>query len=181
MYIFGHIGLTAAAARAADEETDLRLAILLSILPDLIDKPAAILLPAMLNGCSRGFGHTLLGASMLLAILLARRRRLRSSLILAACYAGHFLLDRMWLSDGPVILLWPLLGALTQHPPAHAKAPNLMTYYIAGEALGLALALGLAWRHRLFARARWIAFLRTGRLAPAPPDAVLDRPVSGLV
>lgn len=178
MYIFGHIGLTAAAARVVDEKTDLRLAILLSILPDLIDKPASILLPALYNGGSRGFGHTMLGGTLLLAALLARRRRLGGALILWACYGGHFLLDRMWLNDGPRIVFWPFLGDFPLSPHKRQTEPHILAYYLAGEALGLALALGFAWRHGLFARPRLIAFAKTGRLAPAPPAAGLPRPAS---
>lgn len=171
MYIFGHIGLTAAAARAVDEKTDLRLAILLSILPDLIDKPASVLLPALYNGGSRGFGHTLLVASLLLAALLARRRRVGGALILWACYAGHLLLDRMWLNEGPRVVLWPFLGDFPDFSHRRQAEPHIMAYYLAGETLGLALALGFARRHGLLSRPRLIAFARTGRLAASPPDA----------
>lgn len=170
MYIFGHIGLTVAAVRAVDRETDLRLPILLSILPDLIDKPTAVLLPALVNGSTRNFGHTLLGASAVLAVLFARRRRLGHPLLLWACYAGHFLLDRMWLNDEPAIVFWPLLGAFPHWTPTSPRTPHLMMYYIIGEALGLGIILTLARRYRLFERPRWNAFVKTGRLARA------DRP-----
>ena len=172
MYFFGHVGSTVAAVRAVDRETDLRLPILLSILPDLIDKPTEILLPGLVNGNTRNFGHTLLGAAAALAILLALRRRLGNPLLLWACYAGHFLLDRMWLNDGPTIFFWPLLGAFPRWLPDSPGTPYLMAYNIAGEALGLVLVLALARRHRLFERSRWNAFVKTGRLPPSAREFV---------
>ena len=167
MYLFGHIGLTTAAVRAVDRETDLRLPILLSVLPDFIDKPIGVLLPALVNGNTRNFAHSLLGASVVLAVLLARRRRLGAPLLLWGCYAGHLLLDRMWLNDGPIIFFWPLLGAFPQWSPYNPQTPYLMAYNVVGEMLGLGIVLGLAWRHRLFERPRWNSFVKTGRL-PVP-------------
>lgn len=165
MFIFGHIGFTVAAVRVVDRETDLRLPMLLSILPDLLDKPAAFLLPNLVRGNTRNFGHTLLCAFVVLAFLLARRRRLGSLLLLWACYVGHFLLDRMWLDKDPTILFWPFLGAFPQWSPEWPRTPHLIPYNVAGETLGLGILLGLAWRHRLFVRPRWNAFLKNGRLS----------------
>ena len=165
MYLFGHVGSTVAAVRAVDRETDLRLPILLSILPDLVDKPTGLLVPGLVNGNTRNFGHTLLGASAVLAILLAWRRRPGSSWLLWACYAGHLFLDRMWLNDGPTILFWPLLGPFPRWLPDSPGTPYLMTYNIAGEVLGLVVVAVLVRRHRLFERTRWNAFLRTGLLS----------------
>ena len=148
MYILGHAGFTAAAARAVDREADLRLVVLLSLLPDILDKPTAVLLPALVNGNTRSFGHTLLGASAVLALLLAGHRRLGNPLLLWACYAGHLLLDRMWLGGDLTILCWPLLGAFPPWSPDGPGTPFLMPYNLAGEALGLGLMLRLArnWR-----------------------------------
>lgn len=156
--------MTVAAVRAVDRDTDLRLPILLSVLPDLIDKPTAILLPQFVNGNTRNFGHTLFGALVVLAILLACRRRLGNPLLLWSCYAGHFLLDRMWLNDGPIIFFWPLLGDFPHWSPYTPRTPHLLLYNIFGETLGLGILLSLAWRHRLFERPRWNAFAKTGRL-----------------
>lgn len=164
MFLFGHIGPTVAAVRVNERVTDLRLPILLSILPDLIDKPIAVVLPALVNGSTRSFGHSLLGASVVLAVLIAQRRRLGNPLLLWACYVGHLVLDRMWLNDGPIILFWPLLGSFPQSSPDGPVTPHKMAYYLVGEVVGLGIVLGLAWRHRLFERPRWKDFLETGRL-----------------
>ncbi|MFI5360974.1 MAG: metal-dependent hydrolase [Elusimicrobiota bacterium] len=166
MYLFGHVGLTVAAVRAVDRETDLRLPILLSMLPDIIDKPVAVLMPAVVHWNSRNFGHTLLGAAAVLAILLANRR-LANPLLLWSCYAGHLVLDRIWLNDGPAIFFWPFLGAFPRWSFDSPPTPYLFTYNIVGETIGLGILLSLARRHRLFGAPRWRAFVRTGRLAPA--------------
>src|ERR1700722_14790985 len=146
MYPFGHIGLTVAAVRAVDRETDLRLPILLSILPDLVDKPVAVLLPALVHGNARNFGHTLLAAAAVLAFLLARRRSFGKPLLLWACYPGHLLLDRMGLNEGPLIFFWPFLGPFPYWSAENPPTPHLWTYNAVGEALGLGIVLGLAWR-----------------------------------
>lgn len=160
MYLFGHTGFTVGAARWADRKADLRWAALLALLPDLIDKPAALLFPTFLNENTRGIGHSLAGSLVVLATLLLARRRVGTPLLLWACYLGHLVLDRMWLNNNPVVLLWPLFGPF----PAPVHDGALMRWNLQAEAVGLAVVLTLAWRHRLFERARLKAFLRSGRL-----------------
>ena len=147
MYILGHVGLTAAAAHAVDRETDLRLPMLFSLLPDLIDKPLFLLLPELAHGSTRNLGHSLAGAAAVLAILLALRLRVGRPVLLWACYAGHLLLDRLWLVDGPVVFFWPLLGRFPHWSP---RTPHLLAYNVAGEAIGLVLLLVL-FRTRIVA------------------------------
>jgi hypothetical protein len=154
MLFFGHVGCTVAGVRAVDPEADLRAPILLSILPDLVDKPVAFLLPHLVHGNTRNFGHTVLGALAVLAVLLACRRRLGNPLLLWACYAGHFILDRMWLVSGPAILLWPLRGGFPPRLWDTPGTPHLLLYNAAGEAIGLAVLLRLARRRRLMERPR---------------------------
>jgi hypothetical protein len=151
MFIFGHLGITAASARAADRETGLALPMLFSLLPDMIDKPIFLLLPALANGSTRNVAHSLAGAAAALAVLLAlgRRGRLRRPWLLWACYAGHLALDRMWLVDGPIVLLWPFLGRFPRLSP---KTPHLLLYNLAGEAIGLALLLALVKTPNAFRR-----------------------------
>lgn len=165
MYILGHVGLTVAAARALDRREDARLAMLLAILPDLVDKPLAVL--PVTHGGTRSFAHSLLGAGAMLALLLARRRP-RSALLLWSCYAGHMLLDRMWTDRNLVILFWPLLGGFPPRDPDSPGTPHLLAYNAAGEVLGLALLCLLARRWRLHEPERLRAFARTGRPDRAP-------------
>lgn len=164
MLIFGHVGCTVAGVRAVEPETDLRAPAFFALLPDLIDKPAAFLLPHLVRGNTRSFGHSLAGAALVFAALFAARGRVRRPLLLWACYAGHLLLDRLWLEPGPTILLWPLLGAFPRHLPGGPKTPYLFLYDAVGEILGAAILVRLALRHRLNERPRRDAFVRTGRL-----------------
>src|SRR5579872_4457661 len=147
MLLFGHVGLTVGAARRLDPRADLRAPAVLSMLPDLIDKPVRVLWPALVHGSTRSFGHSLAGAAAALAVLASLPLGRRRTLVLWGCYAGHLVLDRMWLPDSVAVLLWPLRGPL----PAPAPGPpflesHLMLYNACGEALGLLILLHLAWR-----------------------------------
>jgi membrane-bound metal-dependent hydrolase YbcI (DUF457 family) len=164
MYVFGHSGLTLAAARAVDREVDPRWAVLLALAPDLIDKPGAHLWPALVHHNSRGFGHTLLFSLIVLAALLAWKRRPKPALVLWGCYAGHFLFDSMWTHGNHAILLWPLLGAFPRPTYGHGFS-WLSLWYVLGEVAGLFILVKLARRHGLSELPRLAAFLKSGRLA----------------
>ena len=89
---------------------DLRLLLVGSLLPDIIDKPVGLLLFPDLFGTGRLFCHTLLFC-LLLAIMGAWRYRLRRTtglLVLSYGSAMHLVLDGMWRS--PETLLWPAMG-----------------------------------------------------------------------
>lgn len=144
MFVLGHVGVTVAGARLAGGKADLRLAALLSLLPDIIDKPLRELMPVLVSRNTRSFGHSFLGAAAVLLVLLALRRRRGDAALLWACFAGHLVLDLMWLGEGPATLLWPLLGPF----PPPSRELELMRpvwmYNVAGEALGLGLLLAAA-------------------------------------
>jgi len=139
MLLLGHTGITlgvavavealrtprtsSAAARAAflprrlgdafvslSHRVDLRVLLVGSLLPDIIDKPVGLLLFPDLFGTGRLFCHTLLFC-LLLAVMGAWRYRLRrtSGLLVLSCgCAMHLLLDGMWRT--PETLLWPAMG-----------------------------------------------------------------------
>ena len=164
MFVFGHAGLTIAAARAVDRGVDLRWAVLLSLGPDIIDKPLARIVPALVSHNTRSFGHSVLSSLVVLAVLLLWKRRPRAALLLWACYAGHFLLDFMWLNANPVILCWPLAGGF----PGPVRGPVLSwltVWYVAGELAGFYVVARLVRRHGLMERPKLVAFLKSGRLA----------------
>ena len=163
MFILGHSALTLAAARAVDQDIDMRPAILLALAPDIIDKPVSWLFPALVNDNSRGFGHTFLAAVVLLAVLAALRLRPKHCLLLWGCFVGHFLLDRMWLHENPQVFLWPLLGPMPPPLPRGPIRQQIFFFNLKSEAVGLGVALFLARRHRLFAPGRFRSFLHTGR------------------
>jgi len=85
---------------------DIRLLILGSILPDIIDKPISM----FLFGNGRIFSHTLL---IFLIVLLTGiyfyiKRRATGVLAIAIGLFTHLILDQMWLDLK--VLLWPLFG-----------------------------------------------------------------------
>jgi membrane-bound metal-dependent hydrolase YbcI (DUF457 family) len=127
MLILAHTGITlgaaALAARALPGDDaaqgwfgrlggwlDIRLLLVGSLLPDIIDKPLGQLLLSETFSNGRIFAHTLLFFILIAAAgyYLYHSRRQRWLLALAAGTLMHLVLDEMWLS--PATLFWPLLG-----------------------------------------------------------------------
>ena len=137
MKLFGHVGLTLAAAYAAERVLlsrraplanassgpgampdstgpsllDYRAAILGSMLPDIIDKPLGLwIAPGLVNHSLRTFGHSALLAILLLMVawVLLRSTGGLAPMALAAGSAGHLVFDSMWRQAETV--LWPLRG-----------------------------------------------------------------------
>lgn len=163
MYILGHVGVTVTAARAADRDIDLRAAAFLALLPDIIDKPLRWVIPRLVHHNSRSFGHTLLAWIVVAAALAAWRSRPGRGWVLWACFAVHAVLDRLWLGHNPSVFLWPFLGPFPPPVRAGPAFDREFLYDLAGEALGFALLMALAIRHRLFDRPQLERLLTTGR------------------
>lgn len=130
MVFFGHIGITLGggwAAQAAgrsnrrlagiaprtaaafDKGLDLCWLVVGSMLPDIVDKPLALLLPHSPFHSGRTIGHSLLFVLCLFVIgMLGRSGVRRAFLALSAGSLAHLLLDQMWTM--PHSLLWPGLG-----------------------------------------------------------------------
>jgi len=144
MYILGHAGITLYAARAVDPEIDWRAPVALSLLPDALDKPVRWLWPHLVHFSTRNYGHTLLAWLAVLAVCAALRGRLKHPWLLWACFAGHAVLDRMWLGENVARFFWPLLGPFP--PPTFSTTvwTHAFIYDVIGEAIGLALLLRLA-------------------------------------
>jgi inner membrane protein len=89
---------------------DLRLFMLGSMLPDIIDKPLGLWLLKDTLNTGRAYGHTLLFLILLLlsGLMLLAARRSTWLLLLAAGTFMHELLDGMW--NTPVTFYWPLYG-----------------------------------------------------------------------
>jgi hypothetical protein len=109
---FWHIGGTIAIVRYAfrDERMDLRFLALGALLPDIIDKPIALLFFSDLQA-SALVAHTLIfsGALMAAVVLATRRGRPRRRwMALAVGALVHLLLDFLW--GAPETLFWPFLG-----------------------------------------------------------------------
>jgi inner membrane protein len=131
MLILAHAGITLGAAAlvagvvkgreavGTEKETwftalsrylDIRVLIIGSLLPDIIDKPVGMYLFRDTFHNGRIFSHTLLFFLVLAVagIILYRSRRITWMLALAAGVLVHLVLDEMW--RRPATLLWPFVS-----------------------------------------------------------------------
>ncbi|MFH1087640.1 MAG: metal-dependent hydrolase [Chloroflexota bacterium] len=172
MLVLGHTGIALGAALLADaalsrhagyrsrrEHFDLRLLFIGSLLPDLIDKPAALLFPGSL-GAGRTLAHTLLFLLITLAASVCLWRRGSTWLaVLAFGTLLHLLLDEMWLYYRT--MLWPVYGWGFPGPAADGwvRLWGLLTglggYLRPGEIAGAVILVYFAamlFRHHVWRR-----------------------------
>ncbi len=142
MLVLGHVGITFAVALAAEsvasrsrivatghglsklrkglraaivslsKRVDLRILLIASVLPDVIDKPIGLVLFPNVFGTGRLLAHALV-FPFALAIAGAWLYRSRHSVILLTLAYGatmHLVLDAMWRT--PSVLFWPFAGPL---------------------------------------------------------------------
>jgi hypothetical protein len=101
MFIFAHIFLGVLIGlifwHLADDRRALPLCIFGALLPDLLDKSLALLLPGIF-GSGRTLGHTLLFflLAVLVGILLWHNRRTLLGVAAACALFSHQVLDAMW-------------------------------------------------------------------------------------
>ncbi len=165
-YTFGGLALLQARGHAPD--VDYRLAALVALAPDLVDKPLSLLLFPD-SQTTQGLCHTLVVHLMVAAVvlpLLARRFWPYLAVLLF-----HLVCDQMW--RYPRTLFWPFLGphfepwkpieGLNGFLEAYAwiaMRPEVLTL----ELIGLAMLTVLVVSRRLYHPARLLVFIRTGRL-----------------
>jgi membrane-bound metal-dependent hydrolase YbcI (DUF457 family) len=189
MLLFGHAGITLGAAAllagAANKNhasqvkklspfiwlgkhVDIRLLLVGSLLPDIIDKPVGQFFFQETFSNGRIFSHTLL---FLILVTVAgyfvyRYRRKLWLLVLAFGIFMHLLLDRMWLA--PRTLFWPFLGLAFDRVDLENWLSDILRALLSRpgvyipEAIGLLVLLyfGLVLiRHRKVG-----AFIRYGRV-----------------
>lgn len=147
MFFFGHEGLTLGAVATVEPRADLRWPALAAILPDLVDKPVALTHAPFLHGNTRNLGHTLIASLAAGALVRALGRPRRDVALFWACYAGHYLLDLMWIGGNPRVLGWPFFGPFPPPPVGTPVADTLVAYNLVGEALGI-VVLASIWRSR---------------------------------
>ena len=189
MLIFGHVGITLGTAALAARgvvgrkevreeklsffaplarHVDIRLLVVGSLLPDIIDKPLGQLFfrEGFQNG--RIFAHTLLFLVLIAAAgyYLFRRRGQLWLITLAAGDFMHLALDEMW--QVPGTLFWPLLGLHFPRYELNDWFGNLFRallsepYIYISEAVGLMIVIWFgAW---LMSRKKVREFIRHGRL-----------------
>ena len=92
------------------EYVDIRILIIGSVLPDIIDKPLGVFFFRDTFSNGRIYPHTLLFLVILAAAgyYLYRRRQSTWLLVLAFGTFAHHVLDEIWLT--PKTMLWPFLG-----------------------------------------------------------------------
>jgi inner membrane protein len=194
MLILGHMGITFGVALAANslssraraktehvrtpcarvrdsiaslsKKFDLRLLLLGSLLPDIVDKSVGMVLFPEVFGTGRLFCHALVFpfGLAIAGTWLYRSRQSTALIMLAYGAAMHLTLDAMWRT--PSILLWPFAGPLLRGVDAHGWLTTLLATLltnssvfvpeIAGGVLLLPLAREVAQNVGL------IPFLRTG-------------------
>ncbi len=165
--------LTETAARLSPFDSlarfiDIRLLLIGSLLPDIIDKPLGHLIfsHALSNG--RIYAHTLLFSLVISGIGAYLYSRSRKTWLVTLSFGSlvHLILDQMWLN--PHTLFWPVFGFafektdISDWIPAmlHALVVNPVEYI--SEGLGFVIVAWLAYV--IIRRKRLWTFLRNGRI-----------------
>jgi inner membrane protein len=119
---------------------DLRLLLLGSVLPDLIDKPVGeLFLRSVFNNNGRIIGHSLLFLFLItvIGVYLYKRHGTISVLVLSFGTFTHLIFDQMWLNKPT--LLWPAYGFLSFSRIASPELYSPQAYL--PEAAGVLLLL----------------------------------------
>lgn len=147
---------------------DIRLLLVGSLLPDIIDKPVGIFFFRDTLGSGRTFCHTLLFLILITlgGLYLYWSRSKTGLLVLSFSTFTHLVLDRMWLS--PRTLLWPLYGFSFEKSDLtywmqdifHALVTNPVVWI--SELAGATIVICFVWL--LVYRGNLYAFLRNGQV-----------------
>jgi len=147
---------------------DIRLLLIGSLLPDIIDKPLGHIFfrEALSNG--RTFGHTLLFLIVITfaGLLLYRYRKKTWLLVLSFGALMHLILDQMW--KDPDTMLWPFFGSTFHKSDLSNYVANtidsLTTNYevYIPEIIGGLILVWFAWE--VWRRRRIFSFIKYGRI-----------------
>ena len=189
MLILGHTGITLGAAtliagavnsRQAAETAgiswfaslsryvDIRLLLVGSLLPDIIDKPLGQYFFRETFDNGRIFSHTLLFIILISAVgfFLYKRRRQVWMLALAAGSFLHLVLDEIW--NTTATLFWPLMGFTFEKIELTGWASNILRSLLSEPAVYIPEAIGLAillwFGLTLAARKKAGAFIKYGEI-----------------
>jgi membrane-bound metal-dependent hydrolase YbcI (DUF457 family) len=160
-------GIVSWLASLADR-IDIRLLLIGSLLPDIIDKPIGHFFFGETFSNGRIFCHTLLFLIVITlgGLYLYWSRKKTWLFVLSFGTFSHLILDMMWLT--PRTLLWPLYGFSFERLDLTFWIQDmfraLLAHPIAGvpELVGLAIVIWFVWI--LVRRRTFYAFLRTGRV-----------------
>jgi len=171
MFVLGHVGITVGITFLLHQRyfrelaLDYRIIVVLSLLPDIIDKTLGHVIFHGTLDYGRLVAHTLL-FSLILTLFFYKISKARWQLLSLPIWL-HLLLDRM-LEDG-YMLFWPLLGW-----EFRSKDWNILEtwedalfhdpYTVGGELVGGCTILLLVWRCGLYKRRELVRFLRTGHV-----------------
>jgi membrane-bound metal-dependent hydrolase YbcI (DUF457 family) len=196
MLILGHVGITFGVALAAESlsshtdpahagsqcgllarlryataslarRIDLRILLIGTLLPDIIDKPLGYILLPGVFGTGRLFCHALIFPIVLAAagVWLYRARRSTHLLVLAYGAGMHLVLDAMWRT--PSILFWPFAGPMPRGDAAAGEwLARIITTLLTNpaaylpEIAGVILLVPLLWA--IFRGAGPGHFIRSG-------------------
>jgi len=144
---------------------DFRFVLVGAFAPDVLDKVLAFwIAPDLVNHSLRNFGHSLLGATVLLS-LIGVAARTRGAIVGAGlAVTAHFLLDKMWRL--PEILLWPAFG--WSFPPGDVPLSHWLNVHFQSlpqatlDWFGIGLLLVIVLR--ILLSGKGAAFIRTGRI-----------------
>jgi inner membrane protein len=167
--VSGSSGPASWLATLADR-VDIRILLIGSLLPDIIDKPIGRFFFKDTFNNGRIFSHTLLFLVVLIVggLILYLARRKNWLLVLAFGTFTHLILDGMW--KEPRTLLWPLYGfSFPQYPESIRSWLDSILSYVTGspwvlipEILGLAIIAWFLWE--IVRRKRFFSLLRYGRI-----------------
>ena len=147
---------------------DIRLLLIGSLLPDIIDKPVGVFLFRETLSSGRTYGHTLLFLIVisLAGFILYRSYRKNWLLVVSFGTLVHFILDRMW--SAKEILLWPLYGFAFEREDLSnwweaqwngiLTEPGLYIPEIVGGVILVLLVWVVVWNRKVF------AFIKNGKL-----------------
>jgi hypothetical protein len=152
------------------ERIDIRILLIGSLLPDIIDKPIGRFFFRDTFNNGQIYGHTLLFLIVLIAggLILYLTRRKNWLLVLAFGTLFHLILDVMWTS--PRTFFWPLYGFSFPKYPAsllswiESLLKHLITYpwTLIPEIIGLVIIAWFLWQ--LVKRKKSLRLLRYGRI-----------------
>lgn len=147
---------------------DIRLLLIGSLLPDIIDKPLGHFFFREALSSGRTIGHTLLFLILLTVagLYLYWRRSKIWPLIISFGTLTHLILDQMW--QTPKTLLWPLFGFAFEREDITEWIPNTLNSLLTKpeayvpELVGVAIIIWFTWT--VLRRRKFFSFIKYGQV-----------------